>query len=177
MSMYDWGAPLNLNTGNNWGMLPQFQSIAGYGMPSMEVPDLSNGITSMGGPAGAIGSGGVVSPGSASPSMFSQFSDWFDSTGFLARKGADGNVTGGWGQAGLGLLQGGLGAFMGSSQLALASEALAQSKKQFNLNYAAQKQTTNAALEDRQNARIASREGASNPYDSTADYMSKYGIK
>ncbi len=113
----------------------------------------------------------------ASPSMFSGFSDWFDSTGFLARKGANGNVTGGWGQAGLGLLQGGLGAFMGMKQYGLAKDALAQSKKQFNLNYAAQKQTTNAALEDRQNARIASREGASNPYDSTADYMSKYGIK
>lgn len=169
MGMYDWGAPLNLNTGNNWGMLPQFQSIAGYGMPSSEVPDFSNGITSMGGPAGAIGSVGDASPGAIvgfEPTFMQQLMGYTDTTNGMKVNGLAGPA--------MGLISGGLGAFMGMKQYGLAKEALAQSKRQFNLNYAAQKQTTNAALEDRQRARNASNPGA---YQATDDYMAQYGIK
>ena len=41
-----------------------------------------------------------------------------------------------------------------------SSSLMAQNKREFELNYAAQKQTTNASLEDRQRARVASNAGA-----------------
>lgn len=80
----------------------------------------------------------------------------------------------GWG----GMAIGGVGtlasAFMGMKQYGLAKETLAENKRQFELNYGAQKQTTNTALEDRQRARYASNPGA---YVSPSAYMDQHGIK
>lgn len=76
--------------------------------------------------------------------------------------------------SGLGLAQGLLGGYMGMKQYGLAKQSLAQGKDQFERNYAAQKATTNAALEDRQRARVS---GNPNAYQSVGDYMNKHGIK
>lgn len=77
-----------------------------------------------------------------------------------------------------GSLVGGAGAlanaFMSMKQYGLAKDTLAENKKQFNMNFDAQRSTTNASLEDRQRARVASNAGA---YQSPSDYMNKYGIK
>lgn len=94
--------------------------------------------------------------------------------GFLQQKNADGSTTGGWGSAALGVAQGLGNAYMGMQQYGLAKKALAQSKEQFERNYAAQRQTTNASLEDRQRARVASNPTA---YQSVGDYMNTYGIR
>lgn len=79
----------------------------------------------------------------------------------------------GWGGLAIGgansLLQG----YLGMRQYALGKKQLSEDRRQFNLNYEAQKKTTNSALEDRQRARVAS--GNSN-YESVDSYMKKYGI-
>lgn len=95
-------------------------------------------------------------------------------SGFLGSTDANGIKTDGWG----GMALGGLGAlgkaFMGMQQYGLMKKQLAEGKRQFNLNYDAQKRTTNAALEDRQRARLASNSGA---YESLGSYMNKNGIQ
>ncbi|EKD22491.1 MAG: N4 gp52-like protein [uncultured bacterium] len=74
----------------------------------------------------------------------------------------------GWGgmalNAGGALMQG----FLGMKQYGLAKQTLAENKRQFQMNYDAQRQSTNTRLEDRQRARVASNSGA---YQSVGDYM------
>lgn len=80
----------------------------------------------------------------------------------------------GWG----GTAIGGLGAlastFLGMKQYGLAKKTLEENKRQFQLNYDAQKQMTNTRLEDRQRARVASNPGA---YQSVGAYMGANGVK
>jgi hypothetical protein len=81
--------------------------------------------------------------------------------------------TPGWSGQTLGAVQGLGNLWMGMKQYGLAKEKLAESKRQFELNYDAQRKLTNSQLEDRQRARVASNPGA---YQSVGDYMSKYRI-
>lgn len=90
--------------------------------------------------------------------------------GFLDSTDAAGIKTQGWGAPALGAVAGLGNAYMGMQQLNLAKETLANNKRQFDMNYGAQRTTTNAALEDRQKARVASNAGA---YQSVGDYMNK----
>ena len=80
----------------------------------------------------------------------------------------------GWGDLALNAAGGLTSAFLGMKQYGLAKQTLAENKRQFQLNYDAQKQTTNTRLEDRQRARVASNAGA---YQSVGDYMAVNGIK
>ena len=79
----------------------------------------------------------------------------------------------GWGGTALGVANSAMNAWMGLKQYGLAKSQLAEGKRQFGLNYDAQRRTTNAQLEDRQRARVTSNAGA---YQSVGDYMSKNGI-
>ncbi len=90
--------------------------------------------------------------------------DWF--FGNSQQQGKGGLVLGAAG--GIGNL------FMGMQQYNFAKQALATTKEQIDRNYTAQKQMTNADLEDRQRARIASNPGA---YVPLSDYMNQNGIK
>jgi hypothetical protein len=63
--------------------------------------------------------------------------------------------------------------FMGMQQYGLAKKTLEESKRQYDQNYSAQRQTVNTQLEDRQRARVASNPGA---YQSVSDYMSQNRI-
>lgn len=101
-------------------------------------------------------------------------SNWLSDSGFLG-KTENGVTKQGWGGMAFGAAQGIGNAFMGMKQYGLAKDQLAQSKKQFDLNYGAQQKTTNAALADRQTARVASA-GGSGAYQSVGDYMKKNGI-
>ena len=114
-----------------------------------------------------------VATGVQSPSFMDSFNNWFDNSGFLAKKDANGITSGGWGTAGLGVAQGLGNLWLGMQQYGLAKDTLAANKEQFAMNYDAQKKTTNSALEDRQRARVASNAGA---YQSVSDYMKKNGI-
>lgn len=75
--------------------------------------------------------------------------------------------------SGLGIMKGLGSAYMGMKQYGLAKDQLNLAKKAYNNNYAAQKKSTNAILEDRQRARVASNSGA---YESVDGYMQKNGI-
>lgn len=109
--------------------------------------------------------GGASTP-DASGGFFSSF--------LPQRDAVSGMTTGGWGSTALGAAQGLGNLYMGMQQYGLAKKALAQSKDQFEKNYAAQRTTTNASLEDRQRARVASNAGA---YQSVGEYMNKNGIR
>lgn len=80
----------------------------------------------------------------------------------------------GWLGTAVGAAQGIGQIYMGMKQYGLAKETLANNKEQFAKNYAAQKQTTNTALEDRQRARVASNPGA---YESVGAYMANNGVR
>ena len=80
----------------------------------------------------------------------------------------------GWGGLAVNAAGGLASAFLGMKQYGLAKQTLEENKRQFQLNYDAQKQTTNTRLEDRQRARVASNAGA---YQSVGDYMTVNGIK
>ncbi len=64
--------------------------------------------------------------------------------------------------------------YMGMKQYGLAKEQFAESKRQYNQNYAAQRTLTNSQLEDRQRARVASNAGA---YESVGSYINRNGVK
>lgn len=90
------------------------------------------------------------------------------STGFLDKMGGTKGL-----MTGLGALGGLSNAWLGMKQYGMAKDALKEGKRQFQLNYDAQKKLTNSQLEDRQKARVASNP---NEYESSYDYMKKYGI-
>nr|UVX89029.1 MAG: hypothetical protein [Bacteriophage sp.] len=78
------------------------------------------------------------------------------------------------GQLGLGLGNGLLSGYLGFQNLGLAKDQARQAQKNWNKQWAANVKNTNAALEDRQKARVASNPNA---YESVDSYMKKYGIK
>ena len=86
----------------------------------------------------------------------------------------DGMQIAGIGELGLGAGQGLLNAYLGMRQYGLARRQFQEGQRQFDMNYDAQRRTTNARLEDRQRARITA--GSTNQL-SVADYMSRYGIQ
>lgn len=102
----------------------------------------------------------VNTAGGYNPTAFDKAFGWRDADG--AHMGYAGA-----GIAGANLLMSG---YLGLQQLAVAKDSLANAKKQFSLNFANQAKTTNAALEDRQRARVASNSGA---YQSVGDYMNQ----
>lgn len=115
-----------------------------------------------------IGSGGGGVPDTMSNSLFGGlFDKFFDTTD------ANGIKTQGWGGLALSGLQGLGNSYMGMKQYGLAEDALKEQKRQFNMNYEAQRKMTNAQLSDRQRARVASNPGA---YASEAEYMKQWGI-
>lgn len=98
-------------------------------------------------------------------------SAWQNMLGF---KDTNGIQQGGWGMPALGAAKGLFDSWMAMKSYGLAKQQLAEGKRQFGLNFEAQRQTLNTQLEDRQRARVASNPGA---YQSVGDYMSKNSIK
>ena len=80
----------------------------------------------------------------------------------------------GWGGLALNAAGGLASTYLGMKQYGLAKQTLEENRRQFDLNYAAQRKTTNTRLEDRQRARVASNPGA---YQSVGDYMATNGVK
>lgn len=161
----------------NWGMpapaLPaDFASMGTYGA----MPAVDYGLNYSGGTSGTGFTAGNASlPAlNLSGSIPSGGSNWFRDSGFLGQKNADGTMTQGWGGMALGGAQALGSLYMGMQQYNLAKDTLANNKAQFERNFAAQKATTNASLEDRQRARVASNAGA---YQSVGDYMNQNGVR
>ena len=132
-------------------------------------PAVSTGYIPLDFRAFDAGSLGGAAPVSALPETSG---GWLD--GFMNRPDGKGGVLPGWGGMALGTAQGLFNGYMAMKQYGLAKQQLAEGKRQFGLNYEAQRSTINSQLEDRQRARVASNPGA---YQSVGDYMSTYGIK
>lgn len=145
--------------GNNWW---DNTSIAPIDPAAMAVPQMNLG-----------GAGTPSFSATQDPSIWSGISNWMDSSGFLGKKLGDGTQIQGWGMPALSAASGLTNAFFGAKQYNLAKDTLDQNKKQFQLNFDAQKKTTNSALADRQASRVAANPGA---YQSVGDYMKQYGI-
>lgn len=73
----------------------------------------------------------------------------------------------------LGAAQGIGNLFMGMKQYGLAKDALKESRRQFQLNYDAQRKLTNARLGDRQDARRAA---DPERHMTREEYLAKYGV-
>lgn len=104
----------------------------------------------------------LTQPNAVSNSLIPQGNSLLD--GFFGKNGQQG-----WGNLALGAAQGIGGAYLGMKQYGLARDALTQSQNQFNQNYAAQRQTINTQLEDRQRARVAASNGQAESVDSYLD--------
>lgn len=87
----------------------------------------------------------------------------------------NGTTSLGWAAPTIGIAQAIMGGINGNRQLGLAEDNLKEGKRQFNLNYGAQRQTTNTQLEDRQRARVASNPGGG--YESVDSYLEKNRIR
>jgi hypothetical protein len=158
----DWSSPY----------VPQTRSFA-VGAPAQ--PNLVTAVPPMNANAGAGNGAWLGSYGDMAPAPVINTAGQrsiFDS--FLQNRDASGVTSGGWGQAGLGILQGVGGLYLGMQQYNLAKDALATSKEQFNRQFEVNKNLTNSRLEDRQRARVASNAGA---YQSVGDYMNQNGVK
>jgi hypothetical protein len=112
---------------------------------------------------GGIGGGGGSGTG-----------NWFRDSGFLGSRNTDGTFNQGWGGMALGGAQALGSLYLGMKQYGLAKDTLAANKAQFERNFDAQRRTTNASLEDRQRARVASNAGA---YQSVGDYMDQNRVR
>ncbi len=80
----------------------------------------------------------------------------------------------GWGGLALGAASALGNSWMGKKHYGLAKDSLKDHQRQYNQNYAAQRQTLNTQLEDRQRARVASNPGA---YQSVGEYMDQNRIR
>ena len=92
---------------------------------------------------------------------------------FFDKTDANGIKTQGWGGLALSGLQGLGNSYMAMKQYGLAEDALKEQKRQFDINFGAQRKLTNSQLSDRQRARVASNPGA---YQSVGEYMKEYGV-
>jgi hypothetical protein len=166
-SMSTYGAMPQTNFGLDYSGGPSgtgfnFGSMGGTGFPANGATIATPGLT------GGIGNG--TQPGG----MFSGIGQWMRDSGFLGSRDANGVQTQGWGGLALGGAQALGSLYMGMKQYGLAKDTLAANKAQFERNFDAQRTTTNASLEDRQRARVASNAGA---YQSVGDYMDQNRVR
>jgi hypothetical protein len=163
-SLSSWGAPAPVPAGPVPTPAPAV-AMPTYGVGSEYGPD---NIDVGGGFNPALG-------GASDPGMLSRLGSWLKDSGILGSYDPKTGIkTDGWGGLALGAAQGLGGLYMGMQQYNLAKETLANNKAQFERNFAAQKATTNASLEDRQRARVASNPTA---YQSVSDYMAQNGVR
>lgn len=150
-----------------------FASLGSYGMPS---PDISlTGVDSFGGMPISGMNLAASTPTPASTGFLSQLGDWARSSGLVGSVDPKTNIrTDGWGALALGAGSALFNGFLGMKQYGIAKDTLEQNKRQFKLNYEAQRSMTNSALEDRQRRRMQERPDLAMP---VADYMSKWGVK
>ena len=153
-----------MNTFNSWG-------IGG----SPDVPSIvpGDGVTQFVNPAAYANPNGAV-PALGSGDWMGDVMGSFKNIPWLSTKDARGIEQQSVLSSAFSGLQSLGNGYLALKQLGLAQDQFNFQKDAFNKNWAAKKATTNAALEDRQRARVASNSGA---YQSVGDYMNQYGIK
>lgn len=145
--------------------------------------NLASIFSATGGGQGSIGSqlGAQTTSGmqAAGGGLFQGIGDIWGGDGFFGRNsvlgGTDerGVTSKGWAPVALGIGQAIYGGMQGQKAQKLAESQFKESKRQFDLNYGAQRQGINTQLEDRQRARVASNPGA---YESVSSYLDKNRI-
>lgn len=125
--------------------------------------------------AGLTASPEYSSPAGGTPGIMAGLSSIFGGNSLFGGANQDGTVSTGWAIPTAGIAQAVMGGINGKRQLGLAEDSLKQSKREFDLNYGAQRQTTNTQLEDRQRARVAS--SPSGGYESVSTYLDKNRIR
>ena len=165
MSGYGYVGSPYFNSFSRWGM-PTFSSGDGGAAPNMSSLPMAPVSPNM------SGLSSIPNPDVASVPWDD---NWHGGTlnGFFDSTDKNGGKTQGWGNTALGAANGLFNGWMAMQQYGLMKDQLAESKRQFGLNYGAQRNITNASLEDRQRARVASNPGA---YQSVGDYMKQHAI-
>lgn len=107
---------------------------------------------------------GRVNPANVVPTPMQKLVGYTDPSGM---------EVGGMGPLALGAFSGLANTFMGMKQYGLAKDMFKRNQEEFERNYAAQRTLTNAELEDRQRARVASNPGG---YVSVGEYMKQNGV-
>lgn len=157
--------PLNFNFGLDASLN---DSLGGYGSA---VPSMVPQATALQTPASAPGTlfsnlfgngGGAQAGGGGLFSGQSMFGGFDASTGMRSN---------GWVPGALGIGQALLGAFQGRQAMSLAQDQFKEARRQFDLNFNAQRQTINTQLEDRQRARVAA--GAPGAYEGVDSYLAR----
>ena len=117
----------------------------------------------------------------ANPAIFGEQSgggiwDSIKNSGFFSSKDdTTGKMKQGWGGEAMDMASGLMSGYLGMKQYGIAKKTLSENKRQFDANYAVQKNLTNSRLEGRQKARIAA--SPDGGHMSAADYVQKYGVK
>lgn len=162
--------PVGLEQSNVYGMTPTTEDIyedasEGWeGMQSVMNPgfDASSYMKANPDIFGAQGGGGIW--------------DSIKNSGFFSSKDdTTGKMKQGWGNEAMGMASGLMSGYLGMKQYGIAKKTLSENKRQFDANYAVQKNLTNSRLEGRQKARIAA--SPNGGHMSAADYVQKYGVK
>jgi hypothetical protein len=96
---------------------------------------------------------------------------------FLQQKNTDGSTYGGWGSAGLGLAQAGYGMYQGYQQGQRADKMFDYAQQTQERDFDARRSDYNRQLAEQQNVRRSMNPTGANSQMTTADYVSKYGIK
>lgn len=152
-----------------------------YGNTPNQMDLMSDGYTNSGVPNMAgLSYGQSLSGGRATTpeGLFSSLGKWASDSGFTPTKDAAGITTGGWGAPAIQGISGLMNGFMAMKQYGLSKDIFENNKQQFERNFGAQKGITNSQLSDRQDRRNAdARANGMTGTTSTADYMSKWGVK
>lgn len=126
----------------------------------------SNSLGMASGPAAATQTAGAMSI----------FDSIFNKESMFGGASPSGAQTGGWVMPAVNILGGIFSMNQGKKAEAFAKDQLKEQRRQFDMNYGAQKQSINTELEDRQRARVASA-GGSGAYESVDSYLDKNRIK
>ncbi len=169
-----WGEKFGSNTGNS-AFAEDYSSGQGINPYGLSLYGSTPALDNMPSSFAPMGLGGGAMPGNGAGGL----GDWFKSSGFLDSTDINTGIkTGGWGAPaiqGVGAL---INGFMGMKQYGLSKKIFENNKQQFERNFSAQKGITNSQLSDRQDRRNAdARANGQTGTTSTADYMSKWGVK
>lgn len=166
-------SPVSLANSDAFGMPFAAPSAPFAGNPAPGIGDYGAiGVPTLG--AQALGDLPLDIGGAVPGGFMDSFSNWLSGGGLFGKTNPDGTRSMGAAGTILGGLQALGSAYMGMKQYGLAKQQLAEGRRQYDQNYAAQRTTVNSQLEDRQRARLASNPGA---YQSVGDYMTKYGVR
>lgn len=153
---------------------PQPASVGMIGADWEQMPMGTNGLAPNEGMFAGSAVNAPIRNASASAITPGAFSTWLKEKGIIGSTDENGIKTDGYGGLALGAAQGLGSLYMGMQQYNLAKDTLANNKAQFERQFQVNKGLTNANLEDRQRARVASNAGA---YQSVGDYMNQNGVR